>query len=123
VCVYVCLCVFVCVCRHNFVVGDDSKKDIFALQLKFIQTICGVNKCTSCRQISKDYNTQHTRSGFFIYTESDMLHQEVQRLKMYKFIIITVGFKRTILQYSPLKEKRGKYNNKTEQQGTTSYKH
>ena len=42
---------------------------------------------------------------------------------MYKFIIITVGFTCTILQCKPLKEKRAKYGDQTEQQNTRLYKH
>jgi len=75
VCVWVCVCVYVCVCAPIIIGGgDDDSKNIFALQLKVIQTIRGINKCTSCRQTFKHYNTQHTDSSFFIYTESDIAH-------------------------------------------------
>ena len=104
-------------------VGMFNNKNIFTLQLKVIQTIRGVNKCASCRQTFKHSNTQHTDSGFFIHTESDMLQYKVQRLKMYKFVIPTVAFTCTILQYTPLKELRGKCGDQTEQQGTVLYNH
>ena len=68
-----CVCVCVCVCVHNFVMGMFDSKIIFTLQLQVNQTFSVVNKCTSCRQIFKHSNTQHTDSGLFIYTESDML--------------------------------------------------
>jgi len=75
------VCVCVCVCAPIIIAGgDDDMKNIFALQLKVIQTISHIKKCTSCRQIFKDYNTQHTDSSFIMYTESDMLHYNVQRL-------------------------------------------
>jgi hypothetical protein len=64
------------VCLYIRIIICDG--DILTLQLNVIQTISGVNKCTSCRQIFKQSNTQHTDSGFFIYTESDMLEWKVQ---------------------------------------------
>ena len=74
VCV-VCVCVYLCVWAPIIIGGGDyDSKNIFSLQLKVIQTISGINKCTSCRQKIKDYNTQHTDSSFFMYTESDIAH-------------------------------------------------
>jgi len=52
-----------------------------------------------------------------------MLQYKVQRLKMYKFIIPTVAFTCTTVQYGPLREKRGKYGDQTVQPGSTSYNH
>jgi len=73
--VCMCVCVSVCVCAPIIIGGgDDDSKNIFALQLKVIQTISGFNKCTSCRQIFNEYNTQHTDSSFFTYTESDITY-------------------------------------------------
>jgi hypothetical protein len=70
----VCVCVNVCVCVCiKYVVGMLDSKNIFTLHLKFIQIFSGVNKYTLCRQIFKHSTTQHTDSGFFIYTEGDML--------------------------------------------------
>jgi hypothetical protein len=67
--------VYMCLCEstHYFCGGDDESKNIFTMQFPFIQTFSGVKKCTSCRQTFKHSTTQHTDSGFFIYTESDML--------------------------------------------------
>ena len=54
--------------------GDDDSKNMFTLQTKDIQTFSCVNKRMSCREIFIHSNTQRTNSGFFIYTESDMIH-------------------------------------------------
>jgi hypothetical protein len=62
----------VCVCNHIFCCGDYDIKNISTVQLKVIQTFSGVNKCTSCRHTFKHSTTQHTDSGFFIYTESNV---------------------------------------------------
>jgi hypothetical protein len=53
--------------------------------------------------------------------QSDMLQWKVQTLKMYEFIIITVEFTRTILRYSHLNEKCGKYGDQTVQEGARLY--
>jgi len=60
--VYICACVCVCVCvciRIIFWGGDEEGTNIFTLQLQVIQTINVINKCTSCRQIFKDYNLKY----------------------------------------------------------------
>ena len=67
------VCVCVCV-RIIFVVGMIDNKNIFTLQLKVIQTFSGVIKCTLFTRIYKESSSQHNHGGFFIYTESDMVH-------------------------------------------------
>jgi hypothetical protein len=73
--------------------GDNESNNIFKLQKKVLQIICGVSNYTSSRQIFKDYNIL---TLFLLLTRSDVL---LKNINILFFIIFYLQFESAIRIY------------------------